>query len=90
MAKPLVCDKLLETLRNHLDLEWRYAPPDEVVDALSQPARSGDISALRQDIARFRLLHPQAGEFFDQLTKLVNEFRIQDIQAFLDHYHQAD
>lgn len=96
LAKPIHLEHLLDTIAALLRITWRYAPadsdftpsesvlpPPDMLLALHNAARIGDIMDLRRQIRVLRR-DPLLTPFLNQIHELVEGYRIDQVQNLLD------
>jgi len=104
LDKPLDMEKLFNTLRRYLNLQWIYeeqakaansnpspmvVPKPEDLQPLYKALRIGDIDAIEETAHRLKQEESQYEAFSDRLLQLAAEFDERGILKLLDSHHQA-
>jgi CheY-like chemotaxis protein len=97
IAKPFEVDVLLERLRLQLPLVWVYEgqaeafpppsfplPPAEELVALRELVMNGDIFGVQEQAQRLVALDPNLEPFITVVERLARQFRLKQLQRFLE------
>ena len=101
LMKPIKVNDLLEKLEHHLKLNWVYEepqanvtniiqpiliPPNEVIHALHNLVLDGDIDEIDKQAKHLLTLSKQFEPFANELQRLIDEFDLDQLQAFIETY----
>jgi hypothetical protein len=100
VPKPLELPILLETLRQQLQIEWRYGedavlpeaepsmvPPEETLAELIELARIGDVVGVQQRIDA--LGQPEFTWFTARVRRFTDNFQMKQLYVFLEPYREV-
>ena len=99
LSKPVDLNKLLESLQNHLHLEWLFpksdrqsdsaplvAPPQEQIVELWELVQIGDMAGLAEQVHSLEELDSQYCSFVNKVSKLVENCNQNQLIKFLQSF----
>ena len=105
LAKPLRTHVVLETIREHLDVTWRYETPSPQPTSLEDAAGTldrrdaeslrglalaGDIQGIHELLDSLERTTPEAASVVREVRGLARGFELKRIREYLDAYLEAE